>query len=571
MHSKSSTTCTARRRTAYRLLAMCLLGAGFISGCWTKHTANPARLTAAPEYPPANAWPPRRRDAMLPLLAATTVEKLEPTQPPTSPATIRKAAPFALAKIDSSPAKTAATPSTQRIARISVVPSNKCGYAAMHGDVLLRLFERDPIIPSEKDRNIDLVNVYGFIPNGRIATSRSFEDPLGRLADENYKGPYIAMLDLLHKERVPFEVSADALISKPEAGVPICIPPAPDSANTSPTTRYKGVLIHLQSLAPNPFEPRVLEEFRKRGWCVVDIATQTTVLPPLVNEAQTLARISDGIKKAQALDDQQLAKIFDSGFDDMPPIVIAGLIGEYQKRAAKTRTKIAKDIAKAQAARAFRIPCNTSPTDDEVDEVAKGIAFQVDNSIAGNAYALEAVLDYLHHQRPDLANLPRVIAGFSAGALVTPTGVARVRERFPISAVVLVGGGVDMFYMSQESTLTDGGLKILCEEKPGSTREVRPTPALLERIHNAYLRHTKLDPIYTTSALRGIPVLQVHAAWDEWVPYEAGEALWEQLDRPERWDLSSLPPLSGHLALFYLLPGKRQDIANWVEKTVFGE
>lgn len=440
----------------------------------------------------------------------------------------------------------------------------------MHGDVLLRLYARDPIIPSPKDAHIDLVDVYGFVPNGRIATSRSFEDPLSKLAEENVNGPYVALVDLLHKERVPFEVSADALICKPEAGVPICIPPALNSTTTNGTpAKYKGVLIHLQSIAPNPFEPKVLAEFKNRGWCVVDIATQSTVLPPLSNEVETVARISSRIKAARESDDRELARIFQAGFNDMPPATIARLIGEYQRRSAKTRTQIARDIAKAQSARAFRIPCSTTPTDEQIDSIGKAIAFQVDNSLAGNAYALEAILDYLEQHRPDLAGLPRVVAGFSAGALVTPSGIARLRGRFPISAVVLVGGGVDMFYMSQESTLTDGGLKILCENKPGDTHEVRPSRTIHERIHNSYLRQTKLDPIYTTAALRGIPVLQIHASADEWVPHKAGEALWEQLGRPERWDLSALPPFGGHLALFYLLPGKRRDIANWVERTVF--
>ncbi|MFO0857514.1 MAG: hypothetical protein U0640_09195 [Phycisphaerales bacterium] len=549
-------------RTASRLLTLlaacvCTLA---LAGCWTKHKADPARLLASPQYPSASAWPPRDRNAVLPLLAATKVEVLEPV----STTQVRKEAAFPLSNPDSAAHKSTTQAATSRVARISVRPSAKCGYAAMHGDVLLRLYERDPVIPAPKDAKIDLADVYGFVPNGRIATSRSFEDPLNKLTEENYNGPYVALVDLLHKARVLFEVSADALINKPEAGVPIYIPPP-----TPNQSRYKGILIHLQSLAPNPFEPRVLEEFRSRGWCVVDIATQSTVLPPITNETQTLANISKQLKAARASDDAALAKIFDSGFEGKPAALIAGLIGEYQQQSTKTRSKVAKEIAKAQSARAFRIPCS-NPTDAQVEEVGKAIALQVDNSIAGNAYALEAVLDYIQHQRPDLASLPRVVAGFSAGALITPTGIARVRERFPIAAVVMVGGGVDMFYMSQESTLTDGGLKVLCESNPpNSTREVRPSPTLLERVHNAYLRNSKLDPIYTAAALRGIPVLQVHASWDQWVPYEAGEALWEQLGRPERWDLTGLPPLSGHLALFYLVPGKRKDIADWVERAVF--
>lgn len=449
--------------------------------------------------------------------------------------------------------------------RFSIRQDTKCVYAGMHGDVLVRLFEDDPGVGVNR-RGEDLADTYGFVPNGRVATSRSLCDPLAKLMEENINGPYLALLEVLRRKRAPIEVSMEAMDAKLGVGVPIYIPPL---GGRTASAKYKGVLIHLQSLAPNRFEPRVVDEFRRRGWCVVDIATQSTVLPPLAKREETIERLSKLVKEAQEADERELTRLFEGGFEGMNAAAFATMPSGYSKRTSAAHERVARAIGGAQSQRAFRIAPDASNA--QVEDVGREIAFQVDNSLAGNAYALESVLDYLETRRPDLAGLPRVIAGFSAGALVTPSGVARVRERFPIAACVLIGGGVDMFYMSQESTLTDGGLTVRCVRDDNDITGSRPDRKLLERVHNSYLRQSKLDPIYTASALRGVPVLQLHAAWDEWVPHKAGEALWEQLGRPERWELDSLPPLGGHLALFWLLPGKRAEIADWVERAVFGE
>jgi hypothetical protein len=60
-----------------------------------------------------------------------------------------------------------------------------------------------------------------------------------------------------------------------------------------------------------------------------------------------------------------------------------------------------------------------------------------------------------------------------------------------------------------------------------------------------------------------MPVLQLHARFDNWVPSEGGELLWEALGRPERWDARL-----GHLSMFFVLPWKAADIADWLEVRV---
>jgi hypothetical protein len=224
--------------------------------------------------------------------------------------------------------------------------------------------------------------------------------------------------------------------------------------------------------------------------------------------------------------------------------------GRYDSR----NREFEREMNRIQRKRAFQVPPDAAP--EQIDQIAIDIASQVDNSLAGNAYALEAVLEYIQSQREDLRDLPRAVIAFSAGALTAPTSIALVRERFPIEATVLIGGGADMFLLSQESALTDAGVRI-------RTGERRATRKLRQQLHEAYLRHTKLDPLRTANSLNGIPVLQLHARFDSWVPSKGGELLWEALGRPERWDARL-----GHLSMFFVLPWKADEIADWLDAQV---
>jgi hypothetical protein len=62
--------------------------------------------------------------------------------------------------------------------------------------------------------------------------------------------------------------------------------------------------------------------------------------------------------------------------------------------------------------------------------------------------------------------------GFSAGALAAPTAAARIHDQ--LSAVVLIGGGCDIFRISQESSFTNGGLIIFGTRTPESLDLTKP-------------------------------------------------------------------------------------------------
>ena len=73
----------------------------------------------------------------------------------------------------------------------------------------------------------------------------------------------------------------------------------------------------------------------------------------------------------------------------------------------------------------------------------------------------------------------------------------------------------------------------------------------LARFVEPVLRESQLDPYHTAGAIRELPVLMLHARYDQIVPASAGELLYQRLGQPERWSFAS-----GHLGLFMLLPFK---------------
>jgi fermentation-respiration switch protein FrsA (DUF1100 family) len=92
-------------------------------------------------------------------------------------------------------------------------------------------------------------------------------------------------------------------------------------------------------------------------------------------------------------------------------------------------------------------------------------------------------------------------------------------------------------------------------------RPNRPSAELVGKLGKRYLELCQLDPYHTAAALRGMPVLQVHAIWDTWVPADLGDLLYERLGKPDQ-----LWHTGGHGMLFYFLPGQASWIADWVER-----
>lgn len=197
-------------------------------------------------------------------------------------------------------------------------------------------------------------------------------------------------------------------------------------------------------------------------------------------------------------------------------------------------------------------------TDEELDAAAKEIAQLADDGLAEEAYAVQATMEYIRKERPDLARGPFVIMGFSLGALCTPAVYARLQETMPdaISAVVMIGGGVNLLDIMMRADIP--GLELQINWGPG-----RGGAADRQRLTRRYLDYSKLDPYHTAPLLRQVPVLQMHAELDQIVPADTGEQLYELMGRPDRINF-----LGGHEPMFYFMASQRDRVRDWLAQSV---
>lgn len=198
----------------------------------------------------------------------------------------------------------------------------------------------------------------------------------------------------------------------------------------------------------------------------------------------------------------------------------------------------------------------------DLRHAAEQLARTIDNRVAEIAYAAEAGLDYLQDTQPRLQDKPVVIAGYSAGALVAPSVATLLHDR--VEAVVLVGGGANLLNIARRSSLTNGGIAVRWEGTGLSDGEdCIPAESDWARLEKAYLTASKLDPYNTAPFLLDKPVLVFHGVFDDIVPADAGDLLYQRLGRPERFVFTL-----GHRGLFWRLPSQAGLIGRWLEKTV---
>ncbi|HYE61908.1 MAG TPA: hypothetical protein VD997_07915 [Phycisphaerales bacterium] len=420
-----------------------------------------------------------------------------------------------------------------------IAPTNTVAYKGIHARNLLRIFKR----PDSAGGLVGWAEwgylFMGFQPNGFIVSSRTLENAAKSEAlRANLAPPLRVKLPAPKPEANPRIEPLDLTHLHLDEGLPVYIPEP--SANP-----VRGVILHLQSLGANEYEPKVLDEFRERGWAVIDLKPQSYIRSPIPEawheEIRTLeARHRDLQAEVYALDTRDNAKM------------------AAASRNAKNHPKYAEMERVFKRWSKLRKGGYQVCTDADVSKVAKEIAWEVDQGMAGCAYAVESILDYIDTQRPDLQNKPVVLMGFSAGALATPTSAAWIEARHPgrISAVVLIAGGCDLLKITRESSFHDGGVRIICGEEPVDK-------AVAAQVNDLYLASSRLDPYHTAPMIAHLPILQVHASKDTWVPKATGEMLYERLGGPERLNLSG-----DHDVLFYLLPGKKEWMADWVERAV---
>ncbi len=487
------------------LLALTVLG-----GCWHTTRGSKGRMTAAPATISPEAWPKRDAEPVRALAERTPGYIYDYCLNSPTPD---------WSKID------------EAVAERLKSPKFVVDYVGLHGNGLIRIFSK-PTKPHDDFDRISLAfqSLYtGFIPNATYVSSRTLgANPQASVRAE--ASAYDRPNGFLRDTGKPYEVCNAANECFLESGIDLRFPP---HAVSTP----RGLILHLQSLAGNDYEPQVLDFLRSQGWAVIDIKTATGVTPPV--RAADTARVAELDPQIAAVNMQ----LFDLGDVRKSP--------DQKKRAKAAALRDTLTKLTEERDRLVRGSYQVDPKGD-LEPVAAQIASDIDQTLAGNAYAVEAVLDYALKQRPDLCSGPIVVMGFSAGALATPTAVARVRDR--IDAAVMVGGAADMFLVSQRSTLTSGGviLRNGTEELPSRT---------IRELDRLYLKHSRLDPYHTAPVLNGIPVLLLDAAMDTWVPTECCDLLYERMGRPER----ARAHLAGHMLLFYTLPSRNEQIAEWLD------
>jgi hypothetical protein len=511
-----------------------LLASLLLPACWSHHAARPRTLATAqhatpPAHLPADAWPARSTEPLQTLYDNT----------PDKVFSYRIAEGV---KPDSL---------TDQERALVESPAYTVKYKGFHANLLLRIYATPDDLGQKWDEEgsaglqllIDTLYV-GFSPNARAISSRTLEGIARRDELARKMAPPEPASDTpqpKRKEPPRVEYITDAARLRLDEGLPLRIP-AP--ASTPP----KGLVIHLQSLGGNEFEPKVLQEFRNRNWAIIDIKTQTNITSPVPDAWY------EEINKL-IIEEREIAKeVFAI---DTDAISAPGGVESFSNRAAAHPKYKRWAEVQARLSKLRKGGFDVS-REEGLPELATSIASELDQALAGAAYAVEAVLDYVDTQRPDLQNIPVVMLGFSAGALATPTAAARIDALSPgrISAIVLVGGGCNLFRISQESSFTDGGLKLRVGEE-------RAPKATIDKVSELYLKASKLDPYHTAPIVAHIPTLQVHASTDTWVPCACGEILYERLNYPERLVMSG-----DHDYLFYFLPKRAKWIADWTERAI---
>lgn len=194
-----------------------------------------------------------------------------------------------------------------------------------------------------------------------------------------------------------------------------------------------------------------------------------------------------------------------------------------------------------------------TPLDHEagLEAEAEHLARLTDWGMADWAYAAESGVMFLLHSHPELAGKPRVLLGCSMGALALPAVAARNPGRF--GAAVLVAGGGSLLRVVHESGATASEFDLRWSDGSFSGED-------WDRLDRLTQERARLDPLKAARFLAGIPVLQLHASFDDIVPRETGERLYEALGKPERW---SYPV--GHIGMFAIFPFQVGAVADWVE------
>lgn len=197
--------------------------------------------------------------------------------------------------------------------------------------------------------------------------------------------------------------------------------------------------------------------------------------------------------------------------------------------------------------------------DSATTSVGNSLAARFDDELADWAYSLEAVLAELNEVRPEIPQRPLAMLGFSVGALGLPACAARLGDG--VDAAVLVAGGADLFEIARTTAKEQMRLQWPDDLNSSGAGRSDREPLAVAQMHEAYRAAAQLDPLRTAAALRGTPVLVVHATFDVVVPAKMGDELHRLLGEPPRTVL----PLGHRWLLRWGMRLYAGRVARWVE------
>ncbi|MEM1184941.1 MAG: hypothetical protein AAGI53_08045 [Planctomycetota bacterium] len=327
-----------------------------------------------------------------------------------------------------------------------------------------------------------------------------------------------------------------------DVGLTISLPDKLDPA-------AKGLVLHLPATNTTSYEHEVTEHFERRGWAVARLRVATSI-----SEVSERWSCVFGLRLASEIP-----------LDLEPPPIPEDTTPEEQQRFKLQASKaiMAELDAQVDLALSERPPYDARGLDSddhsELETLGQIIAHDLDRIMATNAYAASALIEAIEAKAPWFADRPLIICGFSAGAVAAPTIASHLINERPdrTIALVLIGGGVNIFEMSQNSTFTDGDIRLRKSDEP------RLTPDVQAAINDAYVRTSYLDPIHTVKAVRNVPTLHAYATSDTWVPTPNGN----QLNRLHG-NLDQLVHDGDHQTLFFFIPGQASRLVRWAERAV---
>ena len=192
---------------------------------------------------------------------------------------------------------------------------------------------------------------------------------------------------------------------------------------------------------------------------------------------------------------------------------------------------------------------------DDAEFAGRMFAAEVDLAFTTWAFGIEAVLSHLRSSS-ETAPSPLVLIGVSSGAVAAPIVAARLHQKFPIQAAVLIAGGADAAAILLGTTLAPEDLRLNLE---GGRFDQLEADAFAASYHRA----VRLDAAPITEWLGQRPVLLLEAGFDAAIPSSTRILLNQRLRHPERWWY----PV-GHYGLFVLLPGEGDAIVDWIQRSL---